>query len=129
MKKIEAIISPAKLDAARAQLQRSGIHSALIVTQVEQTNGFPLTEGECAESPQARLQVELIVGDRQVQKAMDVFARYAQVASRPGESQVALLGVSQTLQIVAPLAKFEQPPYRGRSWIKAGAGPAKEGNR
>lgn len=39
MKKIEAIISPAKLDAASAQLQRSGIHSALIVTQVEQING------------------------------------------------------------------------------------------
>jgi nitrogen regulatory protein PII len=106
MKKIEAIIFPAKLDAARAQLQRSGIHSALIVTQVEQTHGFRLTEGECAESPQGRLKVELIVGERQAQKAMEVFAQYAQVASRPGESQVALLGVSQTLQIVAPLAKI-----------------------
>jgi nitrogen regulatory protein PII len=108
MKKIEAIIFPAKLDAARAQLQRSGIHSALILTQVEQTHGFRLTEGECAESPspQGRLKVELIVGERQAQKAMEVFAQYAQVASRPGESQVALLGVSQTLQIVAPLAKI-----------------------
>src|SRR6202035_761637 len=103
MKKIEAIISPAKLDAASAQLQRSGIHSALIVTQVQQTNSFRLTEGECAESPRGRLKVELIVGERQAQKAMEVFRRYAQAESRPGESQVALLGVSQTLQIVAPL--------------------------
>jgi nitrogen regulatory protein PII len=106
MKKIEVIISPAKLDAVRAQLRRSGIDSALIVTQVEQTNGFRLREGECAESPRGRLKVELIVGERQVQKAMDVFARYAQVASKPGESQVALLGVNQTLQLVAPLAKI-----------------------
>jgi nitrogen regulatory protein PII len=103
MKKIEAIISPAKLDAAMVQLQRSGIHSALIVTQVEQTNGFRLRDGECAESPQGRLKVELIVGERQAQKAMNVFAEYAQVASRPGESQVAVLEISQTLQIVAPL--------------------------
>src|SRR6202035_1857804 len=103
MKKIEAIISPAKLDAARAQLQRNGIHSALIVTQVKQTNGFRLTEGECAESPRSCLKVELIVGERQAQKAMDVFAHYAQVALRPGESQVALLGVSQTLLIIARL--------------------------
>jgi len=106
MKKIEAIISPAKLDAAKAQLQHSGIRSALIVTQVEQTNGLRLREGECAESPQGRLKVELIVGERQVQKAMDVFAQYAQVASKPGESQVALLEINQTLQIVAPLAKI-----------------------
>jgi nitrogen regulatory protein PII len=103
MKKIEAIISPAKLDAAMVQLQRSGIHSALIVTQVEQTNGFRLRGGECAESPQGRLKVELIVGERQAQKAMNVFAQYAQVASRPGESQVAVLEIRQTLEIVAPL--------------------------
>ena len=106
MKKIEAIISPAKLNAARAQLQRSGIHCPLILTQVERTNGFRLREGECTESPQVGLKVELIVGERQAQKAMDAFAQYAQVASRPGESQVALLEVSQTLQIVAPLAKI-----------------------
>ena len=103
MKKIEAIISPAKLDAAMVQLERSGIHSALVVTQVEQTNGFRLRDGECAESPQGRLKVELVVGERQAQKAMNVFAQYALVASRPGESQVAVLEISQTLQIVAPL--------------------------
>jgi nitrogen regulatory protein PII len=106
MKKIEAIIFPTKLGAARAQLQRSGIHAALIVTQVEQTNGLRLRERECAESPQSRLKVEFIVGERQAQKAMDVFAQYAQVASKPGESQVALLEINQTLQIVAPLAKI-----------------------
>jgi hypothetical protein len=65
MKKIEAIISLAKLDAAGAQLQRSGIYSPLILTQVERINGFRLREGECAESPQGRLKVELIVGERQ----------------------------------------------------------------
>ena len=70
---------------------------------MEQTNGFRLTEGECAESPRGCLKVELIVGERQAQKAMDVFAQYAQVASRPGESQVAVLEIRQTLEIVAPL--------------------------
>lgn len=58
MKEIEVIISPAKLDAARTQVQRSGIYFELIVTLVEQTNGFRLAEGECAESPQGRLKVE-----------------------------------------------------------------------
>jgi nitrogen regulatory protein PII len=104
MKKIEAIISSVKLDAARVQLQRSGIHASLILTQVERTSGFPLGEGECAESPQGRIKVELIVGERQAQKAMDVFAQYAQVASKPGDCQVALLEVSQSLQIIAPLS-------------------------
>ena len=113
MKKIEAIISPAKLDAASAQLQQSGIHSALIVTQVQQTNGFRLREGECAESPQGRLKVELVVGERQAQTAMDVFAGHAQVASRPGESQVALLEITQTLQLLLHWQRFEQPPCRG----------------
>jgi nitrogen regulatory protein PII len=106
MKKIEAIISSAKLEAAWAQLQRNGIHSALIVTQVEQTNGFSLTEGQCAESPQSCLKIELIVGERQAQKAMEVFAQHAQVASRPGESRVASLGVNQALRIIAPLEKI-----------------------
>ena len=48
-----------------------------------------------AHGPMDRLKVELIVGDRQVQKAVDVITQYGQVA---------LLRVNEALQIVPALS-------------------------
>ena len=97
MKKIEAIIVPGKLDAVRAELERHGISARLTLTDVRQAGErrasvLPQTEvpGELSD----RLKVELIVGDRQVQRAAGVITRHGPVALR----------VNEVLQIVPPLS-------------------------
>jgi nitrogen regulatory protein PII len=107
MKKIEAVILPSRLDAVRAELERRGIHAALTLTQVQQTDGHRASisaEKEAAGSLKVRVKVELIVGDRQAQKAMDVIMEYAQVAANEAAGHVALLRVNEALQIVPPLS-------------------------
>jgi nitrogen regulatory protein PII len=97
MKKIEAIIVPGKLDAVRVELERGGINAALTLTnvqQVEQRKASPSPHTEVAGSFADRLKVELIVGDRQVQRAVDIITQYGQVA---------LLKVNEALQIVPSL--------------------------
>ena len=94
MKKIEAIIVPRKLDAVRVELERRGINATLTLINVQQAE-----ERKSSPSPDGwlladRLKVELIVGDRQVQRAVDIIAQYGQVA---------LLRVHEALQIVPPL--------------------------
>jgi nitrogen regulatory protein PII len=94
MKKIEAIIVPCKLDAVRVELERCGINATLTLIKVQQAKerkASPHTEVAGAFAD--RLKVELIVGDRQVQRAVDIVAQYGQVA---------LLKVNEALQIVPP---------------------------
>jgi nitrogen regulatory protein PII len=98
MKKIESVIRAFKLEAVRRELERCGIHATLTLTEVQQTEGpkgsiSPTTEA--TGSLEDRLKVELIVGDRQVPKAVDVIKQYGQVA---------LLKVNEALQIVPPLS-------------------------
>jgi nitrogen regulatory protein PII len=98
MKKIEAIIVPDKLDAVRAQLKRRGMHATLTLTDVLQAEEQKASIAPEAETPRAladRLKVELIVGDRQAHKAVDVLTQYGQVA---------LLRVYENLQIIPPLS-------------------------
>ena len=97
MKKIEAIIVPCKLDAVRLELERRGINATLTlinVQQAEERKVSPSPRTEVAGSFADRLKVELIVGDRQVQRAVDIITQYGQVA---------LLRVNEALQIVPPL--------------------------
>lgn len=106
MKKIEAVILPARLAAVRAELERRGIHAALTVTDVRQANGQKASESaeeQTAGPLEDRLKVELVIGDRQAQKAVDIIMQHAQVATNAGH--VALLRVSEALQIVPPLSR------------------------
>jgi nitrogen regulatory protein PII len=108
MKKIEAIILPSRLDAVKAELERRGIHAALTLTEVQQVDGHKASvsaEKETAGSLEDRVKVELIVGDRQAQKAVDIIMQYAQVATNEAAGHVALLRVNEALQIVPPLSK------------------------
>ncbi len=100
MKKIEAVILLSRLDAVRVELERHGIHAPLTLTEVEYTED----RQDAAKSLRDRLKLELIVGDRQAQKAMDVIMEYAQVAARGEAAHVALLRVREALQIVPPLS-------------------------
>jgi nitrogen regulatory protein PII len=98
MKKLETIIVPGKLDAVRAELERLGMHATLTLTDVQQAaeqNASTLPDTETPRLLTDRLKVELIVGDRQAQKAVEVLTQYGQVA---------LLRVNETLQIVPPLS-------------------------
>lgn len=98
MKKIEAIIVPGKLDAVRAELERRGMHATLTLTDVQHAEGQKasiLPDTEAPRSLTNRLKVELIVGDRQARKAVEVLTQYGQVA---------LLRVNEALQIVPPLS-------------------------
>ena len=97
MKKIEAIIVPCELDAVRVELERRGINAALTlikVQQAEERKASPSPHTEVAGLLADRLKVELIVGDRQAQKTVDILTQYGQVA---------LLKVHEALQIVPPL--------------------------
>ena len=98
MKKIEVIIVPGKLDAVRAELERRGMHTTLTLTDVQQAEeqkASILPDTAAPGSLMDRLKVELIVGDRQAQKAVEVLTQYGQVA---------LLTVYEALQIVPPLS-------------------------
>jgi len=95
MKKIEAIIVPGKLDAVRAELERRGINATLTLIKVQQAEERKApSHTEMAGAFADRLKVELIVGERQVQRAVDIITQYGQVA---------LLRVNEALQIVPPL--------------------------
>jgi nitrogen regulatory protein PII len=96
MKKIEAIIVPWKLNALRAELERRGIQVTLILTDVQQAEERETSiasNTEAADSLAGRLKVELIVGDRQAPKTVEVLTQYGQVAC---------LRVHEALQIVPP---------------------------
>jgi nitrogen regulatory protein PII len=105
MKKIEAIILPSKLDAVRVELERRGIHAALTLTEVRQPAGDKLSfpAGKEAIRLEVRVKMELVVGDRQAQKVVDTIMRYAQVATKKATGHVALLRVTEALQILPPL--------------------------
>jgi nitrogen regulatory protein PII len=98
MKKIEAIIVPGKLGTVRAELERRGMHATLTLTDVQQAEeqkASILRDQETSGSFTDRLKVELIVGDRQAQIAVEVLSQYGQVA---------LLRVNEALHIVPPLS-------------------------
>ena len=100
MKKIEAIIVPCKLEAVRMELEQCGITATLTLTnvqQAEQRKALPSPHTEAAGLFADRLKLELIVGDRQVQRAVDIITQY---------SKVALLRVNEALQIVPPLRRI-----------------------
>jgi nitrogen regulatory protein PII len=106
MKKIEAIILPSKLDAVRAELERRGIHAALTLTEVRQPDGDRLSVqagSEAIRPLEIRVKVELVVGDRQAQKVVETIMQQAQENSRKTAGHVALLTVTEALQMVPPL--------------------------
>ena len=100
MKKIEAIIVPSKLDAVRSELERRGISATLTLIKVQHSEEAKATPADHTKATGAfadRLKVELIVGERQVHKAVDIMTQHGQVA---------LLRVNEALQIVPPLTNF-----------------------
>jgi nitrogen regulatory protein PII len=108
MKKIEAVILPSRVDAVRTELERRGIHAMLTLTEVQQAGVDPaskLTGLGTIGSMEDRMKVELIVGDRQAQRAMEIIMRCAQSPPSEVAGHVSLLRVDEALQILPRLNK------------------------
>jgi nitrogen regulatory protein PII len=105
MKKIEAVILPSRVEAVRAELGRRGVCGKLTLTEVHESDthksSSALHNGS-AEQLRQRVKLELIVGDRQADKAVSVILRHALTDSHEHDGHVTLLDVSEVLQITHP---------------------------
>lgn len=105
MKKIEAIIPPASVSTVRAELERRGVYGRFTLTEVrhgETQRPSIRTEHDQNESLQPRIKVELIVSDRQAEKAINVILRHAAADSDAHDGHVTLVNVDEVLQITQP---------------------------
>jgi nitrogen regulatory protein P-II 1 len=106
MKKIEAVIPPSSLDTIRAELVRRGVCGNLTVTEVRhgETHGpSNRAGGDSDGSLKEKVKVELIVPDRQIDKAVNVILRHAMTESSERDGHVTLLNVDEILQITQPM--------------------------
>ena len=105
MKKIEAVILPSRVDAVRAELRRRGVCGELTLTEVQHTDTHKHSitphNGSVDQLTQ-KVKLELIVGERQADKAVSVILRYALTDSHEPDGHVTLLDISEVLQITHP---------------------------
>ncbi len=103
MKKIEAIIPPSSLGMVRAELVRRGVCGNLTVTEVRHGETHGPFNGNADESLKDKIKVELIIPDRQIDKAINVILRHAMTESSDRHGHVTILNVDEILQITHPL--------------------------
>jgi nitrogen regulatory protein PII len=103
MKKIEAVIDPAALDAIKVHLAQAGIDGRLTVTEVSglENLGRFYQHDTAAENPwKPRLRIDLTVSDRQTESAINIIMRQAKLAGGRGTSgHVNILSLDATLEI------------------------------
>jgi nitrogen regulatory protein P-II 1 len=117
MKKIEAVIIPSRVDAVRAELRRRGVCGELILTEVQHgdTDKHSITpDNGSADQLNERVKLELIVGDRQADKAVSVILRHALTDSHEPGGHVTLLDVSEVLQIIHPASDISNSRKKGQ---------------
>jgi nitrogen regulatory protein PII len=126
MKKIEATIDPATLDAVKLHLAEGGIGGRLTVFQannLEDIARFYQLElnGESALKPCLRL--ELIVSDRQTQSAVNVILQHARPRDRAGtNAHIDIVALDATLE--NPPEQFLPAPTESRKLKRRGPGPS-----
>jgi nitrogen regulatory protein PII len=104
MKKIEAVIFLPRLNTVRAELRRGGISGELTLTDVQQSDGSNISAERKGDGSLRQLvKLELIVGNRQAQRAVCVILQHSQTGSSEESGHISVLGVSEVFQIVAPL--------------------------
>ena len=105
MKKIEAVIDPAALDAVKMHLAHAGIDGRLTVTEVNGIESLGRfyeihTNGQDQWKPCLRL--DLIVSDRQTQSTVNVILQHANLAdSGSSGGHINILPLDATLEIGA----------------------------
>jgi len=116
MKKIEAVIDPAALDAIKVHLAQAGIDGRLTVTEVSglENLGRFYQHDTAAENPwKPRLRIDLIVSDRQTESAINIIMRQAKLAGGRGTGgHVNILSLDATLEI-----STEEPPQPSKENI------------
>jgi len=126
MKKIEATIDPATLDAVKLHLAEGGIGGRLTVFQannLEDIARFYQLElnGESALKPCLRL--ELIVSDRQTQSAVNVILQHARPRDCAGtNAHIDIVALDATLE--NPPEQFLPAPTESRKLKRRGPGPS-----
>jgi nitrogen regulatory protein PII len=103
MKKIEAVVPPSSLGMIRAELVRRGVCGTLTVTEVRHGETHGPVNGNSAESLKDKIKVELIIPDRQIDKAVNVILRHAMIESSDRHGHITLLNVDEILQITHPM--------------------------
>lgn len=115
MKKIEAVIIPSRVGAVRAELRRRGVCGELTLTEVQHgdthKHSIPPHNGS-ADQLKERVKLELIVSDRQADKAVSVILRHALTDSSEPDGHVTLLNVSEVLQISHPASDISDSGAR-----------------
>jgi nitrogen regulatory protein PII len=105
MKKIEAIIPPASVSTIRAELERRGVYGKFTLTEVrhgETQRPSIRAENDQDEALKPKIKVELIVSDRQAEKAINVILRHAVTGLPDQDGHVTLVNVDEVLQITQP---------------------------
>ena len=112
VKNIEAIIDPAALDAVKLHLAQAGIDGRLTVTEVSglENLGRFYRHEPTAENPwKPCLKIDLIVSDRQIESAVNIILRQANLAGERGTGgHINILSLDATLEISTE--ELRQPP-------------------
>jgi nitrogen regulatory protein PII len=126
MKKIEATIDPATLDAVKLHLAEGGIGGRLTVFQansLEDIARFYQLELNGESTFKACLRLELIVSDRQTQSAVNVILQHARPTDRTGtNAHIDILALDATLQ--NPPEQSLPAPTESRKLKRRGSGPS-----
>jgi nitrogen regulatory protein PII len=109
MKKIEAVIDPAALDAVKLHLANAGIDGRLTVTEVngiESLGRFYELRTTSQDQWKPCLKVDLIVSDRQTQSTVNIILQHANLVGSGGSGgHVNILPLDATLEIGAENAQ------------------------
>jgi nitrogen regulatory protein PII len=111
MKKIEAVILPSCVNAVRTELRRCGVCGQLTLTGVQQGDTHKRSAAPhngSGNELKKRVKLELIVANRQTDKAVSVILRHALADSQETAGNVTLLDVSEVLQITHPTSDITQ---------------------
>jgi nitrogen regulatory protein PII len=103
MKKIEAVIDPAALDAVKSQLADAGLDGRLTVTEVngiESLARFYELRTTSQDQWKPCLKIDLVVSERQAQATVDIILRHANLVGSGGTGgHINILTLDATLEI------------------------------
>jgi nitrogen regulatory protein PII len=119
MKKVEAVIDPAALDAVKLHLADAGIDGRLTVTAVngiESLGRFYELRTTSQDQWKPCLKIDLIVSDRQAEPTVNIILQHANLVGSGGSGgHISILTLDATLEIGAESPK---PPSKDRRFSK-----------
>ena len=118
MKKIEAVIDPAALDAVKVHLADAGIDGRLTVAEVngiESLGRFYELRTTSQDQWKPCLKIDLVVSDRQAQVTVNVILQHANLVGSGGSSgHINILPLDATLEIGTENPQPPSNPQKSR---------------